>query len=142
LIDGRPFDEAVTVSDFNAPVNRRLFERVYARLADGKPLTLAGMLGDLASTGEQDLANLLTQADAEVEARSGGNDNLEHELLTAAVKALHAHQSESKYRQNKQALSSEGQTGSEESDAALLIKKMIEHRRDNPSPVRIARARQ
>ncbi len=142
LIDGRPFDEAVTVSDFVTPENRRLFERLYQRLADGKTTDLAGLLGDLAINGEQALANLLTEADAEVEARSGGKDNLEDELLTAAVHALHQYQGENAYRQTKQALNGDADTGSEETDASLLIKQMIEHRRDNPSPVRIARARQ
>jgi DNA primase len=142
LVDGRPFDEAVTSADFVTPGNRVLFERIYSRLAEGELVTLAGLLGDIAANGEQDLADLLTQADAEVEARTDGREELIDELLTTAVRALHDHQGEAAYRQTKQALNSEGAAGHDERDADQLIRQMIEHRRDNPSPVRIARSRQ
>lgn len=141
LIDGRPFDEAVTSADFVTPVNRRLFERLYSRLADGQSVSLAGMLGDMAAQGEQDLSDLLTQADAEVEARTAGRDDLIDELLGTAVRALHDHQGEAVYRQTKETLNNDGAAGHDEENADELIRQMIEHRRDNPSPVRIARAR-
>lgn len=141
LSDGRAFDEAVTSAEFVTTQNRVLFERIYARLSEGQSLTLAGLLGDLASAGEQTLSDLLTQADAEVEARTDGRADRIDELMATAVRALLDHQGESAYRQTKQSLY--GETGSEsgETDQASLIRQMIEHRRDNPSPVRIARAR-
>ncbi len=141
LIDGRPFDEAVTLADFVTPENRKLFERIYSRLADGQSITIAGMLSDLASNNEQPLSDVLTQADAEVEACSGGKNNQEEELLITAAQALVQHQREATYQRNRQTLSNDITVASGEQDAAQLLRQMIEHRRDNPSPVRIARTR-
>lgn len=141
LSDGRAFDEAVTSAEFVTTPNRVLFERLYARLSEGQSLTLAGLLGDLASVGEQALSDVLTQADAEVEARTFGRADLIDELMATAVRALLDHQGESVYRQTKESLYGEVESETSETDKANLIRQMIEHRRDNPSPVRIARTR-
>ncbi len=141
LSDGRAFDEAVTSAEFVTTQNRVLFERLYARLSDGQSVTLAGLLGDLASAGEQALCDLLTQADAEVEARTDGRADRIDELMATAVRALLDHQRESAYRQTKESLYNEDGSGQGKTDQAHLIRQMTEHRRDNPSPVRIARAR-
>lgn len=141
LSDGRAFDEAVTSAEFVTTPNRLLFERIYGRLSEGHSLTLAGLLGDLAAAGEQALCDLLTQADAEVEARTDGRADRIDELMATAVRALLDHQRESAYRQTKESLYSEDGSEQGQADQASLIRQMIEHRRDNPSPVRIARAR-
>lgn len=141
ISDGRAFDEAVTSAEFVTTPNRVLFERLYTRLSDGQSVTLAGLLGDLSAAGEQALCDLLTQADAEVEARTDGRADRIDELMATAVRALLDHQRESAYRQTKQSLYNEDGSEQGKIEQASLIRQMIEHRRDNPSPVRIARAR-
>jgi hypothetical protein len=118
-----------------------LFERIYARLGEGQSVTLAGLLSDLAMNGEQALADVLTQADAEVEARTLDRVDLADELMATAVRALLDQQRESAYRQTKEAYYGQAAAEPNETDKAHLIRQMIEHRRDNPSPVRIARTK-
>jgi len=142
LNDGRTFDEAVSSADFVTPENRRLFERVFDRLGAGQTVTLKGLLGDLASEGEQGLSDILTQADADVDAATGERLDQVGPVLVLAAQALLDHHREAQYRQHKQALATGGETGGGEGDGpdnAQLLRRMIEHRRDNPSPVRIAR---
>ncbi len=157
LSDGRTFDEAVTSADFITPDHRRLFERVFNRLSAGQSVTLAGLLGDLASDEEQGLSDILTQADADVDAATRGRFDEVGPLLGLAAQALLNHHREVQYREHKQALAAggaEGRTGgaggagdtggagksdADGLDSAQLLRRMIEHRRDNPSPVRIAR---
>jgi len=141
LGDGRTLDEAISSADFVTRENRRLFERLFDRLSSGQVVTLKELLGDLAEDEEHRLASLLTQADAEVDAATGGKDELVSEVLTLAASALLDHQREAQYRQTKQALATSDDTESSEPDKAKLLRRMVEHRRDNPSPVRIARVR-
>ncbi len=145
LADGRTFDEAVSSADFVTSENSRLFQRVFDRLGAGETITLAGLLGDLASESEQGLSDILTQADADVDAATGGRFDQVDQLLGLAAQALLDHHREAQYRQHKQTLAAGGGTGGAEGadqgglDSAQLLRRMIEHRRDNPSPVRIAR---
>ncbi len=142
LGDGRTFDEAVSSADFVTPENRRLFERVFDRLGAGQAATLKGLLGDLASDGEQGLSDILTQADADVDAATGdpgGRFDQLGQVLVLAAQALLDHHREAQYRQHKQTLATGGEAGGDGPDSAQLLRRMIEHRRDNPSPVRIAR---
>lgn len=142
LSDGRTFDEAVSAADFITPDHRRLFERVFDRLAAGEPVTLKGLLGDLASNNEQGLSDILTQADADVDAATGERMDQVAPVLGLAAEALLKHQQEAQYRQHKQTLAAGGANDKADPDgldSAQLLRRMIEHRRDNPSPVRIAR---
>jgi len=148
LADGRTFDEAVSSADFITPDNRRLFERVFDRLGAGQAVTLKGLLGDLASEDEQRLSDILTQADADVDAATGGGGGRMDQVgtvLVLAAQALLDHHREAQYRKHKQALATGGEPGGTGAagaagpDSAQLLRRMIEHRRDNPSPVRIAR---
>jgi DNA primase len=140
LSDGRTFDEAVTSADFITPDHRQLFGRVFDRLVAGEAVTLKGLLGDLASEEEHGLSEILTQADADVDAATGGRLDQVGPLLGLAAQALLDHHREAQYRQHKQALAG-GAEGVDQDglDSAQLLRRMIEHRRDNPSPVRIAR---
>lgn len=143
LSDGRVFDEALTSADFITPDHRRLFERVLDRLSAGEAVTLGGVLGDLASEGEQGLSDILTQADADVDAAAGDKMEEVATVFGLAAQALLDHQREAEYRRHKQSLAAGGEVdGNADPDGldnAQLLRRMIEHRRDNPSPVRIAR---
>jgi len=143
LSDGRTFDEAVTSADFITPDHRLLFERIVDRLSAGESVTLSGVLGDLASEGEQGMSDILTQADADVDAATGDKFEEVGSVLGLAAQALLDHQREAEYRRHKQSLAAGGEAeaaaDSEGLDNAQLLRRMIEHRRDNPSPVRIAR---
>jgi DNA primase len=139
LCDGRTFDEAVSTADFVTTENRGLFQRVSDRLNEGDAITLAGLLGDLASEGEQGLSDILTQADADVDAATAGQSDQVGPVLGLAAQALLDHHREAQYREHKQSLASGGDDDAGGLDSAQLLRRMIEHRRDNPSPVRIAR---
>jgi DNA primase len=141
LSDGRTLDEAITPADFVTRDNRGLFELLFDRLSSGQSVTLAGFLGDLAEEQEHALSALLTQADTEVDSATGGKQELVGQVLALAAQALLDHQREAQYRQTKQALAASDDAQSTEPDQARLLQRMIEHRRDNPSPVRIARVR-
>ena len=143
LSDGRTFDEALTSADFITPDHRRLFERIFDRLSAGESVTLSSVLGDLASQGEQGLSDILTQADADVDAATGDKFEEVGPVLGLAAAALLDYQREAEYRRHKQSLAA-GAAGEENADpdgldSTQLLRRMIEHRRDNPSPVRIAR---
>ncbi|GAB4198136.1 MAG: hypothetical protein Kow00105_12110 [Phycisphaeraceae bacterium] len=142
LSDGRPFDEAVTSQEFIHPQSKALYQRLYQRLSEGQSVTLTGLLADLASEGNQNLADLLTQAEAEVEAQTAGLPQREQELMLNAARALVAYHRELQYQQARQALSGGDPAESEANgatDEMRIIRQMLEHRRDHPSPVRIAR---
>lgn len=67
LADGRAFDEAVTAAVFVSPAAAVLFGRLCDRLVEEGQVTLGRMIADLAEADRQDLCNLLTLADSEVE---------------------------------------------------------------------------
>ncbi len=139
LADGRTFDQAVSPADLMTSDNRRLYQRVYDRLSRGESVVLNSLLGGLAADGEQGLSDIATQADADVDAATGGREDQLGQLLMLASQALLSHRREAQYQQTRQALASSTDTDPDTSDQAQLLRQMIEHRRDNPSPVRIAR---
>ena len=130
LPDGQHMDEAVTPADFVTPANRDLFARVHGKLCDGATLTLAGLLADLASDQLESLADLATQCDAELEALTDGDAARIPAVLQASAQALRSHHQERQYQQDRQTLNHAN---------PQQLRQLVEQRRNNPSPMRIAR---
>lgn len=146
LSDGRSLDEAVTPAELITPMGRRLYDSLYQRLSDGVEFTMSSVLADLASQNENDLAALATQAEAEVDAATGGDAERTRQTLIASGDAIRKHREELEYTEARQGLeekSVEGTNGDNRGDHNdlndELLRKLVEHRRSHPSPTRIAR---
>ena len=140
LSDGMTLDEALTPGEMVTSMAKTLYLRIYDRLAQGEGLTLAGLLGDLASNQEQGLANLATDTEAQVEACCGDDEeSLTATLITHAESILRHHR-EQAYQRQRRSLFEAGVGGDGGTvDTASLAKQLIEDRRDHPSAVRIAK---
>lgn len=137
LPDGRSLDEAVMPADLVTPEAQRLYERIHGYLAEGVPVSLTRLLGDLAEQPNgQALANLATEADAEVE-RAARDD---HERLSAMCQS--AARAIQKFHQDRELFASKQQWHALEDEQEKLRKaqRLIEAHRE-PSPARILRPR-
>ncbi len=103
--DGHAFDEVLVPEDFGVSSHRQLFVRIHDRLAEGRAVTLASVLGDLAAELEAEarvtLSNTLTQADIDVERGSLGKPEKVCELFDLAVDRLRAVQADRDYQTTK-----------------------------------------
>ncbi len=143
LPDGRGVDEALAPAELAHPEHRRLYQRVYGTLADGRPLSLAGLLGDLAIDGEHGLIQLATTADAELDATlpepdpdaSADDFEMVRAQLIDAVAALTRFRRDYQTRQLKQRVI---QNPADSANPAVL-QQYLETLRTNPSPAKIPR---
>ncbi len=148
LPGGATLDEAISPMELSRPDHRRLYQRVYDALADGRSLTLASLLGELAEAGERDLIHLATRADHGLDLVLGaGTGGVEGEaagegvdpsptLQDAAEAVLRFHR-ETQYRRTREQLMQLDPDDVDDPDT--LLRRMQEHRKANPSPLRIAR---
>jgi len=141
VADGRTIDEAVTPAEFMTQSGRSLYEFVYDHLAEGQHITLSGVLAELAETGRVDLAQIVTQAEMELDAALRGREEQLTQVLHDAANTLLNQQREQEYHQAREALLNRQADKDTDTptDEQLLLKQMLEHRRASPSPVRIAR---
>ncbi|HEX9898972.1 MAG TPA: hypothetical protein VGC81_07080, partial [Candidatus Methylomirabilis sp.] len=145
LSDGMHLDEAVMPAEMLTRDTQRLYQRIYDRLGDQKSLTVNGLLADLASEGEDDLADLgklVTQADTEVAQSTGEKPHLIEEMLVAAVDCILAYRRDLAYRQTRDTMVSgwsEDNREPSDEEQTRLLRQVVEHHRGNPSPSRIAR---
>jgi len=138
LSNGTTLDEALTPGEMMTPMAKRLYTRIYDRMAQDEGLTLAGLLGDLAVNQEHDLANLATDVEGHVEACCGDDEESLTATLIAHAESILRHHSEQAYQRRRRSLFEAGVAGDTgEVDTALLAKKLIEDRRDHPSAARI-----
>ena len=95
-------------------------------------MTLAGLLGELAPGQEQELCDLATEAEAEVERMTNNDDAKLQQVTSAAVLALLRFRNEQAYQQSR--------TGAQaQAYDDPMLKYVAEHQRANPSGARIAR---
>lgn len=140
LADGRELDEAMMPGEFVTPAHRRLYERIHHRLSEGGSVTLAGLLTDLAEGNEQDLARIATQCDADIERATLGKADRAAGVVSSAADAIAGHHRDREYRENRARLArTHEQEDQPPTDRAALLRQLVEHRKANPSPVRIAR---
>ena len=148
LPGGATLDEAISPMELSRPDHRRLYQRVYDALADGRSLTLASLLGELAEAGERDLIHLATRADhgldlvlgagtGGVEGEAAGEGVDPSPTLQDAAEAVLAFHRETQYRRTRDQLMQLDPDDIKDPDT--LLRRMQEHRKANPSPLRIAR---
>ncbi|HAI11110.1 MAG TPA: DNA primase [Phycisphaerales bacterium] len=134
LGNGHAFEEAIIPGDMTSDSANALYHVVYERITAGDKLRLSSLLMELMETGRQDLANLLTQADADIEKLGLTEaEQLEAVFRQAAAKLLETRQMDEKQETRNMALSTDSAELQEN-----LLRQLQEHHRANPSPVRIA----
>lgn len=136
--DGRTFDEAIAPGDILGRQNRRLYEPLYDRLAAGEGVELRGLLADLAAAGEQELANLATEAEAAVERAAGDEPDRMRSVFVGAAEAILNYRRELEYQTNRESVAGVGNLADD--GLAERANRLLEPLR-NRSPVRIARVR-
>jgi hypothetical protein len=134
LDNGRAFEEAIIPGDMTSDAANALYHVVYERIAAGEHPRLSSLLMELMESGRQDLANLLTQADADIE-KLGLTDieQVEAVFRQAAIKLLDLRVIDEKRQTRDMALNTDSAELQEN-----LLRQIEEHHRSNPSPVRIA----
>ncbi len=140
LSDGRTLDEAISASDLASSAAALLYQRIYDRLADGEPLTLVKLLGDLAAENEQRLIHLATQAEAQVEQLDGGDESRAREVAQQAAECILRQRNEQSYQQARQAFASLKDRANPTPDEEYQkIRELTERARAIQSPLRIKR---
>ena len=142
LADGSAIDEAVSPADMLHPPHRRCYQVVYDRLAEGKEASLAGLIGSWAEAGDQEMIQLATTADAELDRAlpDADADAPANELDDrAAVKGLllDAAQAIVDFRSEQQATRLRQEVL--QSGDLAAAERFLEARRSSRSPGRIAR---
>ncbi|MCC7407511.1 MAG: DNA primase [Phycisphaeraceae bacterium] len=143
LWDGRSLDEALTPGDMVTSAGRQLYQTLYDLLAEGVQPSLAEFLADLASVGRQELANLATLGESEVEQLVLQSQTELANLLGELARVILSHHQEEAYDRKRSALLPPGSVGSADAGAAAdgaeqtkLAHELLEHQRNNPSPLR------
>lgn len=168
LGDGSAIDEAISPAELVFADHRRLFGRVYGALADGRTVTLAGLLGDLAADAEHGLSRLATDADHELDQALHESDAEDETsdfepvklLMLDAAEAVIRYRKEVQTQRLRQQLTrpdaapgppappgtpgtpgtpGAGPSADDAARQAELIHRYVESRKSNPSPGRIAR---
>ena len=142
LPDGTTLDEALASGDLSTDGHCRLYAQLYQTLAEGKSLTLAGWLGDLAAEHDHELIKIVTQADQDVDAATDGNDERLGEVVRLAAQAILREHEKWHYEQSKQSVLHERADPLSDDAGAQRLRDLIEHNREHPSPARIARLQQ
>jgi len=144
LPDGRGFDEVLVPEDFTDPTHRRLFRLIHDALAEDKTLTLASLLGELASSQPPQVlhawSGALTQAEIDVERGSLGKQEKLCELFDLAVGRLLMAQADQTYRRDRHRLLEK--LAAAENDVTVNAAALNEARQRlaaQPSPGRILR---
>ena len=140
LADGRDLDEAMMPGEFVTPAHRRLYERIHDRLSEGQGVALSSLLTDLAFNEEQDLTRIATQCDADLDRATLGKAERTAGVVASAAGAIAAYHRDRDYEHTRAQLTRMNDTdGTTPTDRAALLRQLMEHRKANPSPVRIAR---
>ncbi len=141
LADGRDLDEAMMPGEFVTPDHRRLYERIHGRLSEGQPAALSDLLTELAADNDQDLTRIATQCDADIERATLGKAERAAGVVASAAEAIAGYHRDRDYRETRAKLARPNDTDGDPTptDRATLLRQLLEHRKANPSPVRIAR---
>jgi choline dehydrogenase-like flavoprotein len=135
LADGRTLDEALTPADLETPDAAKLYQCITSRLMDQRELTLNAVLGDLAEAGQLELSSAATRAAELVADQTGSEVERLLEMVRGAAKAILAHQRRREYEESRAAAVSGADRAADEAE----LRRIQEHNRANPSPMRIGR---
>ncbi len=135
LPEGRALDEAVQPTELLWPDTRDLAQILYDALPHQPTLTLKQLLAELAARGRQDLCDLATAAEDEVDRCAAGDESKLRDLLAQAARCVRDFHAQRDYEaQRREALD-------DEQDGGLKLKRILEQQRSRPSTLRIARVR-
>jgi hypothetical protein len=132
LSDGRMLDEAITPCDFVTAQGRELFQWVYDLLAEGQELSLRRLLADFAQEGLDQLADLATQIESDMDAMMQSGPCDLRAKAVAAADYIRQHHRSSEYQSSRPAVLN-GEVPETE------LRKWVEFNRANPSPTKILR---
>lgn len=131
IAGGTSVDEALLPQEMEVADHRKLYQKMYDRLADGQPVTLASLLAELAANGQQPLANLATEADALLDKLTTNNkDKPLIEILELALKEITDYKMELDYLRQRPSLATQD---------IKKIDRIVREQFSRPSAVRIAR---
>ena len=147
-------DEAVAPAEFVTPRHRLLYQRLFDALCDGRAVSWAGMLADLAADPDAALTDALSAADQELTRLLGDQPTREQleAVLRDSAHALLEHHRHRRFEEAKAQLSRNpvsdptgdtpdvppGQPATPPSNLAQL-QALIEERKNLQSPKNIAR---
>lgn len=140
LPDGRILDEAILPGDFTPSPVRELYTILYDKLAEGLQPPLRELVSDLVVMGRQDLADLATTLEQQVEQSLMENDQKLPVMLVSAAQNIQRKQIEQEHQQTRQELMSHlRQNKADPAKEDELFRKLAQQRLANPSTIRIAR---
>ncbi len=142
LSNGMALDEALTPGEMITPEAKQLYAFLYQQLSGNPTVTLAQLLAELASEAQHGLAGIATHAEAQADALCGEDEDSLTQMLVTSVQSLLEYHQEHQYQQKRQAvfgLGGQAQQQADETDTDTLLRELSEHRRNSPSPARIAR---
>ena len=132
MTDGRTLEQAAAELEMISQSAQQLYNHIRQRLSQGWSITLSSLLGELAPGQEQELCDLATEAEAEVEQMTNNDDTKLQQVTSAAVSALLQFRNEQAYQQSRASV----QTQTYDDP---MLKYIDDHQRANPSSARIAR---
>ncbi|MEM9416162.1 MAG: DNA primase [Planctomycetota bacterium] len=139
LPDGTDFCEAVLAGELSAPY-RLVYQMLHDRLAEGKAVTLAGLLGELAESRLDAERAVVIRADSELDALLRDREDSLRALFESAAQAISKQRLQREYAASRQQLS-QAPDGAGTLDQAARAQQLLEQRRAQHSPGRIARTR-
>ncbi len=139
LPDGTDFCEAVMAGEL-IPSHRLVYHMLHERLSEGRAVSLAGLLGDLAQAGLDNERRLVTEVDTELDRLLGDAEDRLAELFAAAALAVYRGRTQRGYEASRQSVTA-GAAPSGALERAALAQRLLEERRGDASPGRIARTR-
>lgn len=139
LPDGTDFCEAVLAGELSAE-HRLVYQMLHDRLAEGRAVSLAGLLGDLAEARLEAERAVVIRADGELDAVLRDRADGLPEVFESAATAITRHRAEREYAASRQAVTAPQPEGGA-MDMAARAQQLLEQRRAQGSPGRIARTR-
>jgi len=139
LFDGRTLTEALSASTSLSANAKRLYNMIKDRASNGQPMTLAVLLAELTSSQEQELCNLVTAAEVEVDRLTEGDDQLLVQVVSAAARAIVELDLERDHRQACAEMALVDSSDGPVQGNDQLWQRICDHQKNNPSVTRIAR---
>ena len=133
LEEGKVLGDAVTPKRMVSPIAARLYEQFYPRLQEGQSVLLNDLILELSEQGHDDLVNVLTGIDSEMEQRCGEDEEKLLEHLRGAAKGICRFHEDRAYDQKKKSMAAT-RTDSE-------LRSLVEQQAASPRPSSIGRSR-